>query len=348
MRYRFSFMMVALVLMSGMSRATEEATQAASSKTPVPIIFDTDMGNDVDDALALALIHSLQNRGECELLAVTITKDNEKVAPFIDLINTFYGRGEIPIGAVRDGKTQEPGKFVGQVADCKDGDSLRYPRDLNSNHDAPEATALLRKTLATAEDGSVVIVQVGFSTNLARLLESKPDEYSPLDGKELVAKKVRLLSAMAGSFSEDLAKRRYPEYNVAIDIPAAKRVFHDWPTPIWMGGFEIGRAIKYPATSILQDYDYVSHHPVAEAYELYIEMPYDRETWDLTSVLVAVRPDRGYFGLSPRGRVTVEDDGYTSFQPSETGNCRYLTVTPEQIARVREEFVHLCSEPPKR
>jgi len=38
---------------------------------PVAIIYDTDIGNDVDDALALGVIHALQSRGECELLAVT-------------------------------------------------------------------------------------------------------------------------------------------------------------------------------------------------------------------------------------------------------------------------------------
>ncbi len=43
---------------------------------PVPLIFDTDIGNDCDDVLALGMIHSLQTRGECELLAVTITKDH--------------------------------------------------------------------------------------------------------------------------------------------------------------------------------------------------------------------------------------------------------------------------------
>ena len=51
----------------------------ASSQTPqrpTPLIFDTDIGNDVDDVLALGMIHALQSRGECELLAVTITKDH--------------------------------------------------------------------------------------------------------------------------------------------------------------------------------------------------------------------------------------------------------------------------------
>ena len=69
-----------------------------SCAEPVRLILDTDMGNDVDDALALAIIHALQNRGEVQLLAVTITKDNRDAAPFIDLVNTFYGRPDIPIG----------------------------------------------------------------------------------------------------------------------------------------------------------------------------------------------------------------------------------------------------------
>ena len=58
----------------------------------VPVIFDTDMGNDVDDALALAMLHALESRGECRLIGVTITKDNPWAAPYVDLVNTFYGR----------------------------------------------------------------------------------------------------------------------------------------------------------------------------------------------------------------------------------------------------------------
>ena len=54
----------------------------------VPVIFDTDMGNDIDDALALALLHALESRGECRIIAVTITKDNPWAAPYIDLVNT--------------------------------------------------------------------------------------------------------------------------------------------------------------------------------------------------------------------------------------------------------------------
>src|SRR3954471_2863065 len=64
-----------------------------------PVIFDTDMGNDVDDALALAILHSLTSRGECRLIGVTLTNANPSTVPYIRLVNAFYGRGELPVGS---------------------------------------------------------------------------------------------------------------------------------------------------------------------------------------------------------------------------------------------------------
>lgn len=310
----------------------------------VRLIFDTDMGNDIDDALALGVIHALQTRGECELLAVTLSKDNDFAAPYVDLVNTFYGRPEIPVGVVRNGKTPEDSKYIRVPSEALDEQGRqRYPHKLRTGKDAPEAVGLLRRVLAAQPDGSVVIAVVGFSTNMASLLDSPADEHSKLTGRELVSRKCRLLSMMAGMFS---AEQRQKEYNVFIDLAAAKKVFADWPTQIVVSGFEIGQVIKYPAASIESDYRYVTHHPLREAYELYQKMPYDRETWDLTAVLYAVRPDRGYFGLSQAGVVHVDDHEITQFTAAGTGRHRYLTVTPEQIARVREALVQLASQPP--
>ena len=314
-----------------------------SPLAPVDLIFDTDMGNDIDDALALGMIHALQSRGECRLLAVTVSKDHEYAGPYVDLVNTFYGRGSTPIGVVKNGKTPEDSAYIRVPSLAMDDGKLRYPHDLRSGTDAPDAVQVLRETLARAQDGSVTIVVVGFSTNLARLLESGADKVSPLTGVDLVKAKCRELVMMAGMFT---AEGRHKEYNVFIDLPAARKVYADWPTPIVTSGFEIGRAIKYPAVSIEQDYRYVTHHPLAEAYGLYQKMPYDRETWDLTAVLYAVRPNRGYFGLSPAGTITVDDAEVTQFAAAESGRHRYLTVTPEQIAQVREALVQLTSQPP--
>jgi inosine-uridine nucleoside N-ribohydrolase len=324
------------------------AVTAAGAQGAVPVIFDTDMGNDVDDAMALAMIHALESRGECELLAVTITKDNPYSATMVDLLNTFYGRPDVPIGVVRDGVTPEDGKYIRQVATAQDDGRLRYPHDLKSGTDAPEAVTLLRDVLADQPDGSVVVVQVGFSTNLARLLDSQPDQRSPLDGAALVERKVRLLSVMAGAFTRELRAKRFKEYNIVRDVRSARKVFGRWPTPVVASGWEIGHAIQHPATSMQQDYGYAQHHPLAEAYGYYRGLQNDQPTYDLTSILYAVRPDRDYFSLSPAGRIVVEEDGACSFEVEPEGKHRHLIVTSDQIVRVREAQAMLCSQPPSR
>lgn len=315
----------------------------------VPLIFDTDIGNDVDDVLALGMIHALQSRGECELLAVTITKDHELAAAFTDAVNTFYGRGDVPIGVCRSGVTPAAGKF-NPLAETKDNGKYRYPHNLHTGKDAPEAVKVLRHTLATADDGSVVMAQVGFSTNYANLLASKADDISPLSGVDLVKQKVRLLSMMAGAFTKIPGKDGpydHKEYNIIKDIPSAQKIATTWPTPIIWSGFEIGIALPYPNQSILKDYRYVAHHPLAEAYIAYNPPPHNRPTWDLTSVLQGVRPDRDYFGLSAKGTVTVADDGLTTFKEGADGKHQYLKLSPEQKIRVTEVLVALSSQPPK-
>ena len=316
-----------------------------AAQNPVPVIFDTDMGNDVDDALALAELHALETRGEANLLAVTITKDNRWAPVFVDLLNTFYGRPGIPIGIVKGGKTPEDGNYTRAVAEEKrpDGAAL-YAHRIGPQSDVPNAVLLLRKTLASQADGSVVIVQVGFSTNLARLLDSGPDDASPLSGRELVRRKVRLLSMMAGEFRGG----HRAEYNITNDIPAAQKLFREWPGEIVTSGFDIGESIRYPAASLGADFRYLREHPLADAYRAYRRMPYDEPLWDPTAALYGVRSDRGYFNLSPPGNISVDDKGNTTFTPSQGGKQRYLTVDDVQRARVREAISLLISEPPPK
>jgi len=316
------------------------------AREPIRLVFDTDLGNDVDDAMALCMIHALADRAECQLLAVTITKDNRYAAPMADLLNAFYGRPDIPLGVVRGGVTPQDGKYLRQLVTAEDDGKIRYARKINDSSQAPEAAGLLRRILAAQPDGSVVLAQVGFSTNLARLLDSPADDASPLTGRELVQRKVRLLSAMAGAFGEKMKGRK--EYNVVTDVEPARRLFAAWPTPIVASGWEIGNAIKHTARSMQEDYRYVDRHPLVEAYDYYRGLQNDQPTYDLTSVLYAVRPERGYFDLSPPGRIVVEDDGTTSFREEAGGLHRYLIVDAIQIARVREAQEWLCSQPPVR
>ncbi|HEU5336423.1 MAG TPA: nucleoside hydrolase [Terriglobales bacterium] len=320
------------------------AFTSLAAAQPVRVIFDTDMGNDIDDALALAMLHAFESRGEAKLLAVTITKDNRWAAPYVDLVNTFYGRPDIPVGVVHNGKTPESNPMIQGPSERKRADgSYVYPHRITDERQAPEAVSLLRRVLAEQPDGSVVIVQTGFSTNLARLLDSPADSASPLTGRELAEKKVRLLVAMAGDYVSTK-----PEFNVETDVPSAKKVFGEWPTPIVVSGFEVGEAMLFPATSIEHDFAYVPDHPVAEAYRLLMKMPYNRPTWDLTAALYAVWPDHGFFNLSPPGRITVLPDGGTRFTPDPKGSARYLIATEAERPRTLETMILLASEPPEK
>ncbi|HUD99660.1 MAG TPA: nucleoside hydrolase [Bryobacteraceae bacterium] len=291
-----------------------------------PVIFDTDMGNDIDDALALAMLHALSDRGECELIGVTLTNAHPAAVPYIRMINRFYGRGDLPVGAA----TKELKDGAG------DGYMTAALRAMPAGNASPaeSAPALLRRLLSNARE-KVVIVQTGFSANLAALLNSPEDV-------ALVKEKVALVVAMAGNFTGG-----DPEYNVRIDVASAKAVFEHWPTPMVFSGFEIGRDLLYPAGSIEHDFAYAQPHPIAESYRAYHKMPYDRPTWDLTAVLEAVRPEHGYFGRSVTGTVQVESNGATRLTPG-AGDRQYLRLDPAKRAEILEVLELLASQPPKR
>ena len=316
---------------------------------PVKIVFDTDISGDVDDALALAMLHSLQDRGACELLAVTISKVNPLTGPFTDSVNTFYGRPDLPVGVTRRAQIRES-KYL-KVCERVDGTTFRYHHDLLNNDDAPDAVSLLRQTLAAQPDRSVSIVSVGIAVNIAGLLESDADDNSALTGIQLIQQKVKLLSVMAGAFQTINGDTRYREANVYNDIDSMQKLAAKWPVdvPVVWSGFETGIAAAYPRQSIHSDFDWCEHHIIKEAYLAHSGPDHDRPTWDLTSVLYAVFPDRGYFDLSVKGRVIIHDDATTQFVPARTAqdidNSQYLIMSSTQAARVTEALVQLVSQP---
>ena len=75
-------------------------------------------------------------------------------------------------------------------------------------------------------------------------------------------------------------------------------------------------------------------------------MPYDRPTWDLTSVLYAVRPEHS-FQVSEAGLMDVTDDGRVHFTRHEQGLHRYLQATQRQSAILLAAMVELATMPPK-
>src|SRR5690606_28333393 len=77
------------------------ALVAQAQPAPRPIILDTDLGPDSDDAGALAMLHTLESMGEARTLAVLCSTRNPWCAPAADAINTYYGRPDVPIGTLK-------------------------------------------------------------------------------------------------------------------------------------------------------------------------------------------------------------------------------------------------------
>lgn len=317
-------------------------TAPQSTDEPVKIILETDIGNDVDDALALGLAYSYLNAGKIDLLAVCINKEGSAPGEFTDIMNTYYGHPEIPIGIIKGGADCEDDavNYAKAVVEMKNEDgATAFKRSISDFGSLPEAHKLYRKILSSQKDNSVVIVSVGFSTNLIKLLETEGDEYSPLDGKELVSKKVRKLVTMAGNFEDPDAH----EYNVWKDIPAAKIIFEQWPTPVVTSPFELGIQTCYPATSI--ENDFAPLNPIVEAYKSYLPMPYDRPMWDPTALMYAVEGNE-WFNVSPLGTITVTDEGSTLFTENESGDRQYINVNAEQAKAIVDYFVELIPAVP--
>lgn len=336
MKTQLLFLSLILICMSGCKNKDKN--------TSIPIIFETDMGNDVDDALALDMLYKYKEAGRVNFLMMGTNKKSEYSAGYLDIMNTWYGH-DIPIGVVINGSDiDNSDNFVRATCELqKDGKPV-FDRTVKNHNQFPKAVELYRKTLASQPDHSVYIVSVGFSTNLARLLDTPADKYSPLTGKELVAKKVRLLSAMMGHFTNP----DFREFNVNCDISAARKIVDEWPTEIVASPYEVGDAILYPGSSIENDFNWGVPHPLVVGYENYLQMPYDRQTWDLTSLLFVVENGQNFFGSSGPGKIAISDNAITTFTPDPDGKHSYLKVTPGQAEIIRQYFIDLITQKPAR
>ncbi|SMC91263.1 nucleoside hydrolase [Pedobacter nyackensis] len=322
------------------------SSYAEAHKTPLTVIFETDMGNDIDDVLALDMLYKYQDAGVIKIAAISNNKGNNYSIPFIDLLNRWYGYPNIPLGNVEPPKIREGKKisYVEYVSNLKNEQrSDLFERKLSPGSTVEGSVAMYRRILSGQPDKSVVIISVGFLTNLSRLLNSPADKYSPLNGKELINKKVKFMSLMGGDFRSDRSK----EFNIRYDIAAAKDVFSNWPGDIFVSPWELGGAVVFPGDLIKTELGYTPAHPLKQAYEYYLTMPYDRPTWDLTSVLYAVEPLKQYFKVSKAGFIETDDKGATFFNKSKKGNRYILTADKRQQETMLLRFKALVQQKPK-
>jgi hypothetical protein len=299
------------------------------------------------------MLHNYADLGMVNLLGVGTSKDHPYSARYIDLLNTWYKHGDVPIGVVVDGPDVDsimaiPRYLIPVVDMERDGKSV-FQRSIKDYASLLPAQRLYRKLLSESPDHSVVIISVGMYTNLARLLETGPDQYSELSGMELIKQKVDCLCLMGGNFVEPL-----PECNVVTDSASSSEVFTSWPTRIIISPFEVGSTIPYPASSFTNDFNFVDHHPLIEAKKWYSLEPRNSPTWDMTAVLYAVESSEGYFDLSEPGRASlgwepeIQHHIVTEFTPDPTGNHFYLVVDSIQRERIQTRFLEIVPMDPNR
>lgn len=308
---------------------------STSAQQPVSVIFDTDMGPDYDDVGAITLLHAMADKGEARILATIASTRYEGVAGVLSVLNTYFKRPDLPI-AVPQGKAIETKDFQHWT------DTLlaRYPHKIRYNREVPDAVALYRKLLAQQPDNSVTIVTVGFLTNIADLLRSPADTYSPLNGQQLIQKKVKHLVSMAGRFPEG------SEFNINQDAASAGYAFAHFPRPVIYSGVEIGAQIK-SGLPLIHNAS-IRNSPVKDVFRIGIaaaeEDRQGRKSWDQTAALVGVRGHSPWYILKP-GRITVDEKGYNRWAPNGKGQA-YLEAS-EPVDAVEVLINELMQHQPK-
>ncbi|KAI1759824.1 nucleoside hydrolase [Hypoxylon sp. FL1150] len=319
-----------------------------SSYQRKPIVIDTDIFSDVDDVGALAIANGLHNYGVADLRGVIIDTHSKYGAMAASVIDTYFGNSDIPIAAIRP-VTNETfvdtwgfvlGEYASKIA-------YNWPHFLNDSSAMPTPVELYRSILSSAEAKSVTLISLGFLTNLAALLSSVPDDFTPLAGPSLISAKVKEFVIMGG---------QYPlgwEYNFAGDDPTSTfNVVNNWPrdVPITYSGLELGENIlsgegladTAPADS-----------PVLAAYQWYVgRCSTIRESWDPVTTLYGILGLDGsqvlgigklFTYANEVGYNEVASDGTNTWvNDSDVSNQHWLRladgVTNTSVARLLDRF----------
>lgn len=190
------------------------------SNRPIPILIDTDIGDDIDDALALAV--ALRSP-EVELIGITtVFRDAPRRAILARELLRVWGREDVPV-----------------VAGCSEPffpawDSLHEGRALGRQFEALDPALTWQDTLHAvtfiidqvrarhARGETLTLVTIGALTNLALAFQLAPDIKA---GCRVVM--------MGGKWSDD-----FPEWNILCDPEAAAMVFNSG-APIQMIGLDV-------------------------------------------------------------------------------------------------------------
>jgi len=195
---------VILAILSASPVCSPQSTPSSTEK----VIIDTDIGDDIDDAFAVALaLHS----PELQILGITTTfGDTETRAKLLDRFLAEIGRPDIPIAA--GVPTPPKGTFT----------QRRYAE---SGHFAkpshPEAVAFLLDQIRR-NPGQITLIAIGPLMNVGGAIEKDPATF----------RKLKRIIMMGGSIKRGYGDLGYgpptppqPEWNILNDIPSAQKLF---------------------------------------------------------------------------------------------------------------------------
>lgn len=167
---------------------------------PRRIIFDTDIGTDIDDAYALAFILASP---ELELVGVTIANNRTDQRALLALKMLHEtGNDDIPVAV---GRMTDTGGTVNQ-APWAEGYGLTRP--------VRQTAAEFIVEQVNAAPGEITLVPVGPFTNVADALALDPE----LPGK---LAEIVLMGGCVG-WPEGATPEIRPEYNIVTDVPASQ------------------------------------------------------------------------------------------------------------------------------
>ncbi|MFD6095797.1 nucleoside hydrolase [Nocardiopsis flavescens] len=249
------------------------------------VILDTDIGTDVDDAMALSLILGLPG---LDLLGVTtVYGDTGLRARLARRYAALAGR-DLPVRAGA-GAT-----LSGREVWWAGHEGTLHPGLEEESYEAEPAVEWMTRTVA-ARPGEVDVLAVGPLTNIALALEADPS----------FAENVRTLWVMGGAFGD--VERT--EHNFRSDATAAARVFASGLRTVVVG-LEVTRRVKVGDAELDR---LRAAGPLGEALAADIDQwwKFWDEQWnvphDPVAVLTLARPD--LFTLSGPGTVRIAPDG---------------------------------------
>jgi len=186
----------------------------------VKLVLDTDIGGDIDDALALAFA---LNSPEIELLAVTVVSSEVKLRSRLAAkILKTWGRSDISVAAGRADTFDSRIVFANPV---------NQQAVLTADDPVPPGNAIdLMIEAIQSHPGAVTLVSIGQLTNVATAFEQAPE----------LTEQVQRLVMMAGAVEHE----RKIEHNVRCDPAAAAYVF-DLPVEKILIPLDVTTRCKY-------------------------------------------------------------------------------------------------------